>query len=255
MSHLASVDGAIGAAADAAIPITDEGLLRGDGVFEVVRVYDGHAFAWDEHLRRMARSAGNLRLELDVNAVAREVQALLEEAPGFDGQIRVLVTRGGKRIAILEDVKPHGATVRLSTVEYVPTRILDQVKSLSYAANMLASRLAVEKGADEALLVTPHGRVLEAPTSTFFYVLDGRLYTPPLDDHILDSITRRHVLDLSDASERITTTDDLAQLSEAFLASTTREVQAVSAIDDRVLEPGPQTAVVAKAFSELVHAT
>jgi branched-chain amino acid aminotransferase len=254
VSHLASVDGAIGTAADATIPITDEGLLRGDGVFEVVRVYDGHPFAWDEHLRRMARSAGNLHLELDVNAVAREVDALLDTTPGFDGQLRVLVTRGGRRIAILEDVAEHSETVRLATVEYVPTRILDQIKSLSYGANMLATRLAKERGADEALLVTPHGRVLEAPTSTFFYVFDGSLHTPPIDDHILDSITRRHVLHLSDASERITTTDDLAKISEAFLASTTREIQPVAAIDDRELPSGPQTQAVAKAFSRLVRA-
>lgn len=254
MSHLASVDGAIGPAADATISITDEGLLRGDGVFEVVRIYDGHPFAWDEHLRRMARSAGNLRLELDVNAVAREVEALLEAAPGFEGQLRVLVTRGGKRIAILEDVAAHSETIKLATVEYVPTRILDQIKSLSYGANMLATRLAKERGADEALLVTPHARVLEAPTSSFFYVLDGRLHTPPLEDHILDSITRRIVFELTDATERITTTDDLKVLSEAFLASTTREVQAVAAIDDRELAPGPQTQAVAKAFHERVHA-
>jgi branched-chain amino acid aminotransferase len=251
VSHLASVDGAIGDAAAATIPITDEGLLRGDGVFEVVRIYAGHAFAWDEHLRR---SAGNLRLELDVNAVAREVQALLDASPGFEGQLRVLVTRGGRRIAILEDVAPHTETVRLATVEYVPTRILDQIKSLSYAANMLATRLAKERGADEALLITAHGRVLEAPTSSFFYVLEGSLHTPPIDDHVLDSITRRHVLRISDATERITTTDDLATLSEAFLASTTREIQPVAAIDDRALEPGPQTASVAKAFRDLVHA-
>ncbi|HEX6391753.1 MAG TPA: aminotransferase class IV, partial [Solirubrobacteraceae bacterium] len=202
----------------------------------------------------MARSAGNLRLELDVNAIAREVDALLDAAPGFEGQLRVLVTRGGRRIALLEDVPEHKATVRLATVEYVPTRILDQVKSLSYAANMLATRLAKEKDADEALLVTPHGRVLEAPTSSFFYVLDGSLHTPPIDDHILDSITRRHVMQLSDASERITTTDDLQQISEAFLASTTREIQPVSAIDGRALDTGPQTHAVAKAFSERVHA-
>jgi branched-subunit amino acid aminotransferase/4-amino-4-deoxychorismate lyase len=253
-AQLASVDGAIGATADATISITDEGLLRGDGVFEVARVYDGRPFAWEEHLQRMARSAGNLRLEIDLGAVAREVDALLAREPGFDGQLRVLVTRGGRRIAILEPVAEHKETVRLATVEYAPTRILDQVKSLSYGGNMLATRLAKERGGDEALLVTPHGRVLEAPTSSFFYVLDGALHTPPLDDHILDSITRRYVLGLSDASERITTSDDLATLSEAFLASTTREIQPVSAIDDRALEPGPRTALVAKAFAERVRA-
>lgn len=251
MELLASIDGAIGPAASATIPVTDEGLLRGDGVFEVVRVYDGVPFAWDEHLTRMVTSAGNLRLELDVGAVRAEAEALLAQVPGFDGQLRAFVTRGGRRVVLLEEVKQHAPTLALATIAFAPTRILDGIKSLSYASNMLATRLAVEAGADEALLCTPHGRVLEAPTSTFFYALGGRLYTPPLEDHILDSITRRHVIALTDAQERVTTRDDLRELEEAFLASTTREVQAISAIDGAALPaaPGPQTTAAAEAFA------
>jgi branched-chain amino acid aminotransferase len=247
---LASVDGAISPAAAAAIPITDEGLLRGDGVFEVARVYGGRLYAWEEHVERMARSAANLRLDVDLDALGTEVAALMERAAGFDGQLRVLATRGGRRIAVLEEVRAHPATVRLATVECVPTRILDQIKSLSYAANMLASRLAAEQDADEALLVTAHGRVLEAPTSSFFYVLGGTLFTPPLEDHILDSITRRHVMEETGAQERITSTDDLRVLQEAFLASTTREVQPVASIDGRALPaaPGETTRRAADAF-------
>ena len=63
MTELACLDGAIAAAEETSIPVTDEGFLRGDGVFEVVRVYDGHPFALDEHLDRMTRSAANLRLD------------------------------------------------------------------------------------------------------------------------------------------------------------------------------------------------
>jgi branched-chain amino acid aminotransferase len=111
---------------------------------------------------------------------------------------------------------------------------LDGVKSLSYAANMLATRLAVEAGFDEALLVSPHGRVLEAPTSSFFWVKDGALFTPPLSEHILASITRGLVIDVAGAEERVCTLEDLDDADEAFLASTTREVQPVVAIDERV---------------------
>ena len=122
------------------------------------------------------------------------------------------------------------------------------MKSLSYAANMLASRLARERGFDEALLVTPHGRVLEAPTSSLFWVAGGELLTPPLDEHILDSITRRLVLEVADVRERVCTMEDLAGAEEAFLASTTREVQPISAIDESELPAdGPVTARVAAA--------
>lgn len=257
MELLASVDGLIGRASTATIPVTDEGLLRGDGVFEVVRLYAGQPYAWEDHLKRLTLSASNLKLEIDLRALQADVDALLDRADGFDGQLRVLFTRGGRRIALLERVKQHTPDVSLATVAYAPTRIMDGIKSLSYAANMLATRVAVEAGAQEALLCTPHGRVLEAPTSSFFYVLDGKLYTPPLDDHILASITRANVIALSGAEERITIRDDIPNMTEAFLASTTREVQAVSAIDGKALpaSPGPVTTTAADAFSQHVAST
>jgi len=145
---------------------------------------------------------------------------------------------------------------RLAYVTYAPSRLLDGVKSLSYAANMLASRAAKERGFDEALLVTPHGRVLEAPTSSLFYVsARGELCTPPLDDHILASITRARVIELVGAVEHMTTTDELRDAREAFLASTTREVQSVEAIEDHELGPlGERTLQAADALRRDIEA-
>src|SRR3954447_17450565 len=105
---------------------------------------------------------------------------------------------------------------------------------------MLAGRVARERGFDEALLVTPHGRVLEAPTSSIFWVdRDGTLCTPPLDEHILASITRARVLRVCSVEERPATLPDLRDAAEAFLASTAREVQAISAIEDGTLPEAP----------------
>ncbi|MDX6724108.1 MAG: branched-chain amino acid aminotransferase [Solirubrobacteraceae bacterium] len=241
---LAIVDGAVVPAEEAVVPATDDGLLRGDGVFEVVRLYDGRAFALDDHLARMERSAQNLRLPLDVGAVRADVALLLGAAQPGDALLRVLVTRGGLRLGLVEPLPDLPDAIALKTVTYAPTRIMDGVKSLSYAPNMLATRLAKEQGADEALLVTPHGRVLEAPTSTFVCSLDGRsLVTPPLDDHILDSITRRRLLAVCEVVERPVTADDLRVVQEAFLCSTAREVLPVRAIDGREIPAeGPLTA-------------
>lgn len=244
-------------ASDATIPASDEGLLRGDGVFEVIRVYDGKLFALEAHLQRLERSARNLRLPLDLESVRAEASRLLAHAgSGPDHELlRIVITRGGRRLLLTEPMPPSPEAVRLGSVTYSPTRVLDGVKSLSYAANMLATRLAREKGFDEALLVTPHGRVLEAPTSSIFWVKDGELFTPPLSDHILASITRALVIDVSGASERPCTLDDLATADEAFLASTTREVQPVAQIDERSLDAaGPVSARVAAAASERVQA-
>jgi branched-chain amino acid aminotransferase len=108
---------------------------------------------------------------------------------------------------------------------------------------MLAGRLAKEQGFDEALFITPHGRVLEGPTWTFFWVAGGRLLTPPLDDRILNSITRDRVLEETGADEAVCTLDDVRAAEEAFIASSVREVMPIAAVDDIELPsaPGPIT--------------
>jgi branched-chain amino acid aminotransferase len=251
-AELGSVDGRIAPAAELTIPATDEGLLRGDGVFEVIRVHDGVAFALDDHLDRLERSGANLRLpEVFRAELEAEIPELLEARGGesFDGVLRVVVTRGGRRLLLTEPAVPKPPGVRLGVVTYAPTRVLDGIKSLSYGANMLCTRLAQERGFDEALLVTPHGRVLEAPTSTLFWVApDGALCTPPLDEHILASITRDRLTRLLDVEERPCTLEDLNAASEAFLASTIREVQSIAAVEDMEFEEGPRTQEAARAF-------
>ena len=257
--ELASLDGQICAAAEATIPVTDDGFLRGDGVFEVIRVYDGVPFALQDHLTRLERSTTNLRLGWSAPRaeLEQEVAQILEARGGtaFDGCLRIVLTRGGRRLLLTEQLPPMPDQARLAFVEYCPTRLLDGVKSLSYAANMLAGRVARERGFDEALLITPHGRVLEAPTSTLFWCArDGTLATPPLDDHILASITRRYVMELTAAEERVCTKDDLEQATEAFLASTTREVQPVSAIEGIELQaPGERTKEAAAGLRDRIR--
>ena len=247
------LDGELVALQEARIPVTDEGLLRGDGAFEVVRLYDGRPFALDEHLDRMERSAENLRLALERGAVEADARALLAEAGPEDGLLRIVVTRGGRRLAMLEPLPDVPPSIALARVTYAPTRVLDGVKSLSYAANMLAGRLARERGFDEALLVTPHGRVLEAPTSSLFWVdAEGSINTPPLSEHILASITRRLVMEVADVREQPCTMDDLRAASEAFLASTTREAQSIAAIEDLALADGERTREVGAALRQRI---
>jgi branched-chain amino acid aminotransferase len=241
---LAILDGTISDASEARIPVSDDGFLRGDGVFEVIRLYGGRAFALEDHFARIANSASNLRLPIDLDALRADVDILLEANEELDAALRLVVTRGGHRLAVIEELKPLPATLAVASIEYAPTRVLDGVKSLSYAANMLARRLAVERGADEALLVTPHGRVLEGPTCSFVCSFDGEtLVTPPLSEHILDSITRRRLVSLCDVRDQVITADELPRVREAFMASTLREVHPIREIDGASLPEvaGPLT--------------
>ncbi len=254
--QLASIDGEIMDATEATIPITDEGLIRGDGVFDVIRLYDGRPFALEDHLARLARAAANQHLPLDLEAVRADAHRLLasaEPAPHRDG-LRIMITRGGRRLLMTERLPPHPARPRLASVAYQPTLVLDGVKSLSYAANMLAGRIARERGFDEALLVTPEGNVLELPTAAIFWVRDGEILTTPLSDHVLASITRAAVIELCGARERTGTLEELKDADEVFIASTAVEVQGVSALDEREFPvDAPVTARAAQAVRAYIE--
>src|SRR3954469_17481166 len=104
LTQLAALDGQVRPADEAQIPVTDQGLIRGDGVFEVVRVYEGRPFALDDHLVRMQRSADNLRLPFGADALRADLEALSAAQPGHDGIVRMIVTRGGRRLVLHEPV-------------------------------------------------------------------------------------------------------------------------------------------------------
>ncbi len=252
---LASLDGAIGPAAETRIPINDEGLTRGDGAFEVCRLYGGRPYAMDDHYLRLGRTCEGLLLEYDEAALRTEIDALLAEAGPVEGLLRIVLTRGGRRVLTIEPLPHRAAVARVMSVTYAPNRVLDGLKTLSYAGNMLATRLAKAEGYDEALLVTPHGRVLEGPTWTFFWVAGGTLYTPPLSERILASITREKVIEENGAVEQVCVFDALREAEEAFIASTVREVMPIASIDDIELPsaPGPVTMDARERFSARVE--
>jgi branched-chain amino acid aminotransferase len=244
--------------AEATIPASDDGLLRGDGVFEVIRLYAGRPFALDEHLDRLQRSAAAIDLPVERETFESEISSLLAEFGDSDAQLRLVVTRGGQRLAFTENLPPYASRDRasVSTVTYSPTQILNGVKSLSYAANMQASRIAQGRGADEALLIRPDGIVLEAPTSSIFWVTaDGSLRTPSLDVGILASITRDRLVRELEVDEGAFPLDDLLGAKEAFLASTVREIQAISAVNETELPEclGERTEEAARAFAAVLE--
>ena len=251
-SELASVDGVISPTTEATIPLRDDGLYRGDGVFEVIRLYAGEPFALSEHLDRLERSAASIELPVERGAIERELDALLAEFGSGEAQLRIVLTRGGRRILLTEELPERGSSARVATVTYSPSVILTGVKSLSYAANMQATRIAQARGADEAVLVRPDDTVLEAPTSSIFWVSpEGGLRTPAISTGILESITRAQIVRSLHVEEGEFGVDDLLGAPEAFLASTVREVQPIAAVDDRELEaPGPRTREAAEAFSQ-----
>ncbi len=247
---LTSIDGLVTPSDEAFLPLPDDGAFRGDGVFEVLRAYGPTLFALEDHLDRLERSGAAIDLSLDRASIESETLSLLEKADGVDCLVRIVVTRADRRIITLENLLIHPPSISLATVTYSPTVILNGVKSLSYAANMHATRIARKTGAMEALLVMPDGTVLESPTSALFWVSQGELRTTALEEGVLDSITRDRIITALDVEVGRFQLDDVMQSSEAFLASTTREVQPVDSIDGQPIpmDPGTKTKQSAAAF-------
>jgi branched-chain amino acid aminotransferase len=241
-----TLDGQLMRADEATIPVTDEALIRGDGAFDAFPVRDGRPFARAAHLDRLERSCESLRLPCPRAQLETDIDILLARAPHGDAVVRVILTRGGRRLCLLESPGERSELthpVRLLPVTYDPSGLLNGVKSLSYAANMLASRQAAAAGYDEALLVDSDGTVLEGPTCSIFWVSEGRLRTPALATGILASITRRVVLEGLAVEEGTFRLGELLAAEEAFLASTARLAQPIAAIGETDLgsAPGPRT--------------
>jgi branched-chain amino acid aminotransferase len=240
------LDGELTRLGEATIPAGDEGLIRGDGAFDAFPVRDGRPFARSAHLDRLERSCRALLLDCPRDVIEADIDLLLGEAgPGYL-VVRTILTRGGRRLSILEshgDLDALSRPARMVPITYEPSVVLNGVKTLSYGANMLASRQAAAAGYDEALLVATDGTVLEGPTCSVFWKRDAALRTPSLDLGILASITRRVVLESVTVEEGRFPLDDLLAADEAFLVSTARIAQPIAAIGERSfpVAPGPET--------------
>lgn len=256
--------------ADPAAPLLhadDAGVLRGECVFETLRVCGGRAFGVEAHLARLQRSGA--RLDLPVPDVA-DLVALAVTAWGSpdDGTLRVVVTRGGTAYALLtgvpESVVAQRAGVRAVVLTLgVPAELraaspwlLGGVKSTSYAVNMAALREAASRGADDVVFASLDGEVLEGPTSTCAWVTGGVLVTPPPDEvAILPGTTLGTALELLDGPSEVRrgTVEELRAADEVLLLSSVRGVAPVTALDGQPLAVGPVTTALRERFEAAVR--
>ena len=186
------------------LAVTDDGVARGDGAFETIGVWGGRPFRLADHLQRLAASLHAVALPpIDLDLVVDEANTLLDAATE-DGALRVYITASGTRVLTLSPPpqRPHTQSLEPQTAPWI--RPLDTfegagAKTMSYLPNMAATRRAVRDGADDALLVSLEGWVLEGPTFAVLWGVAERLYAPPVELGIVDSISRRTVLELARA--------------------------------------------------------
>jgi branched-chain amino acid aminotransferase len=268
------MDGALVDVREARISPLDRGLTVGDGVFETLRVYRGTPFAWRRHIVRLAHSAAGLGLALPDTEMLRVAADAVLAANGLvEARLRLTVTggegppgssrAGARPIAFIVAVpfEPSPATTRAAIAPWTRNErsATAGLKTISYAANVRALAYAESRGADEALFANTAGNICEATGSNVFVVRDGVAYTPPESAGCLLGVTRGLLLELSadcgvEAREADLPMTALSSVSEVFLTSTTREVQAISALVDETPfdAPGPVAVCLADAFRDLV---
>lgn len=253
------------------LSVFDGAVLRGDGCFEAIRSYGGKPFAVDRHYRRLVNSAKALRLDAPRESeLATWVERTAEEAG--DGIIRVVLTRGE---AVPGHDAPGRCLVMWHPVPLPPARLtllpiaapwhpggfewgLAGVKTISYAPNQAATRSAKEAGFEDALLVSREGLLLEGPTFSVAWVVDGIVETPEIGLGILESVTVGIVRELCDEIGSPLVEDRyrlerLEQASEVMAMSTVKEISPVSAVGEAQWKPGPVAEILAKAYQQRVH--
>jgi branched-chain amino acid aminotransferase len=263
------LNGALAEEGEACISPADHGLLVGDGVFETLRWYAGRPFAIDEHLARLEGGCRTMGIAPPARADLGAAAHAVVEANGLgDARMRITVTSGAGPPGLVRGSGPPtvlvvalplqpwpptstAVTSRLRRDEHNP---LAGVKIVSLAEGVIALTEARAAGADEALVLNTQDDLCEATTANVFMVLEGVATTPPVESGCLPGITREHVLALG-AAERPLSLADFAQAEEAFLTSSTREVQPLVAVDGRPVgdgKPGPVTRRLAEGYSRLV---
>jgi branched-chain amino acid aminotransferase len=205
------LDGTIQEDTRVAFDLRDRGLLLGDGLFETLVARNGRAFMLDAHLDRLLAGAAALRLPIEREQLRRPVEELAAVLPE-GGVIRLTVTRGagprGLRLPVDQAPvvfatasapwrpAPELPRVRLATapIRRNPSSPLSRHKTLAYLDNVLALQGALDRDADDALLLTTEGRVACASAANLFVIRGRDLLTPPLDDGVLAGVTRGLVL-------------------------------------------------------------
>ena len=254
------LNGRIMPLAEARIGVEDRGFQFADGIYEVIRLYNGKPFALDAHLRRLQSSAADIQLALPIELadLQDEIAKFLARAPVRDGMIYLQLTRGvAPRNHAFGQCKPT-LLFYLRALPPIPdppaaegTKLLtvpDErwkrcwIKSIALLPNVLAKNQALAAGADEAVFID-NDLVTECSSSNVFAVIAQHLITHPVGSKVLPGITRQVLLELAPklgliVDERPFSEEEARRADEIFITSTTREISWVTRWNDRRVGQG-----------------
>jgi len=254
----------------------DRGTFFGDGVYEVVRSYNGRIFAFEDHLERFKNSMAAIKITaIDIETVRERALRAFHKAAIPNAKIYFHVTRGSapRDHTWPENLEPNffltvSAVPDCSKMKKTGIAVCTHpdwrwkrcdIKSLNLLANVLARQYAAEKGCEEAILVSDQDLITEGAGSAFFTIISNTLHTTPLGHDILPSITRKYVLKAAHAidlpvKEHHLSPEQAASADELFIAVTTKDIVPVVKFNDTPIansKPGPLTRQLINQFQKI----
>lgn len=264
---------------EARVSVEDRGFQFADGIYEVVRVYGGKPFTFQEHLKRLRQSASLIELDLKIeDSTLKEIgMELISRSALKEAELYIQITRGvaprthffpqGISPTVLLSIRPvrplpeEAQEKGVSAITHLDERWgRCNIKSISLLPNVLAKEKARRSGAYEAILIRDN-IITEGASSNVFLFLEGALYTPPADWRILRGITRDLILNLAQgegipSKEEEVRMDKLYQAEEVFITSTAIEILPVVEIDKRKIgkgQPGTIQRLLYQRFKQFVQ--
>jgi D-alanine transaminase len=275
---LCYLNGQFGPIAEAKVSVLDRGFIFGDGVYEVVPVYGRRLFRFDEHMARLSRNLGKLRLANPHGSAEwlERCRTLVASLPSDDQLVYIQVTRG---VAPRDHVMPSGiaptvfmmvsamkppmAEQRHHGVACVTARDFrwerGDIKSISLLGNVLARQISADDGAVETVMFRD-GHLTEASASNVWVVHEGALLGPPKGEHVLEGIRYELLRELCEEEGIAYNLRPIAEAEvfaadEILLSSATKEVLAVTTLDHQPVghgalrgKPGPVYARLYEAY-------
>lgn len=280
---LVNINGDLFKGPEAHISVFDRGFLYGDSVYEATRTFEKKPFRLERHIDRLFLSANKISLipSYSKEVIISEVLKTIEASPYQNITIRIVLTRGtntdlgldtelsgpNNLIIFTKEIKPNPTWWLTDGVPMIFYQKLIEAsgslpKTGNYQENILANREAHERGVYDAFLINTQGKITEGTTSNAWIIKDGILYTPPLVDGVLDGLTRKTLIEMSNQNklplsliEKSLTKNDFINADECFITSTTRNIVPVTKIENHAIKdgrPGLQTLELLNLYLDFV---